>query len=129
MTFHKVETPEDAQAVSRLAVEVFGPGSQIIVPKRPKWAHFAKDANGKIVGGVILKRLGKSVGIVDFIFVHAKARGQGLGPKLLDIGIKDLDEADCTTQLALVRDDNTASWNMFSADFSPGCSMSRASPA
>lgn len=113
MTFHKVETPEEAKMVSKLAVEVFGPLSRIIVPNRPKWAHYATNDDGEIVGGIILKRLGKSVGLVDFIFVHERGRGQGLGPGLLDLGVKELDDAGCSTQIALIREDNTPSWNMF----------------
>ena len=113
MTISKIDSDDDARTLSRLAIEIFGFGSEVIVPKRPKWAYVARNDDGEIVGGVILKQLGAGVGIVDFIFVASKGRGQGLGPKLLDIGVKALDDAGCTKQLALIRDDNTPSWNMF----------------
>lgn len=113
MVFHSVQTDDEAKALAKLAREVFGPGSGIIVPRRPKWAIYATDESGQMIGGVILKRLGQTVAMVDFIFVARNGRGRGLGPQLLDRGLAALEEAGCTRQLALIREDNTPSWNMF----------------
>ena len=113
MTYHAVETDEEAKAVAKLARKVFGFFIGIFVQSRPKWAYSARNDAGQIVGGVILKRLGPKVGLIDYIFVSKAGRGQGLGPELLNRGLAAIEETGCKQQLALVRDDNTPSWNMF----------------
>ncbi|MFW6288245.1 MAG: GNAT family N-acetyltransferase [Spirochaetota bacterium] len=113
MTYHHVRSNEEARAVSRLAVRVFGAFSVLLVPRKPKWAIYATNDEGEMVGGIVLKKLGHEAGIVDWVFVDKAARGQGLGPELVDRGLAELEEAGCRHQFALVRDDNTPSWNMF----------------
>ena len=113
MTFHEVQSDEEGKAVAKLARQVFGFFIALFVQNNPKWAFYARNDEGEMVGGVILKRLGKHVGIIDFIFVSKAGRGQGVGPQLLDRGLAAIEAAGCKQQLALVRDDNTPSWNMF----------------
>ncbi|WP_169730500.1 GNAT family N-acetyltransferase [Salinispira pacifica] len=113
MDFIMISTMDESKAVAALARNVFGPGSGLIVPSKPKWGIYARNDAGKMVGGVILKRIGKKAGMIDFIFVDAAGRGQGLGPELLRRGLDELVSAGCEDQLALIRDDNTPSWNMF----------------
>jgi len=113
MEFTKLSSKEESREVAKLARKVFGPGSGIIVPNKPKWAIYASDEKGCIKGGVILKRIGRKAGMIDFIFVDSSARGKGLGPALLKRGITELEKAGCSNQLAFIRDDNTPSWGMF----------------
>ncbi len=113
MEYFAVRSDEEARAVAALARKVFGPGSGIIVPAKPKWAVYAQDGSGLMVGGVILKKIGKSAGMIDFIFVDKPGRGRGLGPQLLERGLVELSATGCGDKLALIRDDNTPSWNMF----------------
>jgi GNAT superfamily N-acetyltransferase len=116
MEYRSVSTNNESKQMASLARRVFGFGSGLIVPSNPKWGIYALNGNGEMVGGVILKRIGKKAGMIDFIFVDAAGRGQGLGPELLRRSLDELVSAGCEDQLALIRDDNTPSWNMFARE-------------
>ncbi|MFP4010422.1 MAG: GNAT family N-acetyltransferase [Spirochaetaceae bacterium] len=78
----------------------------------PSWGFHAHDDEDSI-GGVPLEKMGPGEGLLSWIFVDAEAQCHRLGLRLLETGIGAMDEAGLNTQFALVRADNTASWNMF----------------
>jgi L-amino acid N-acyltransferase YncA len=111
-TFHEATTDEERIEAAKLGVKVFGAFSTLMIPSKPKWVIYAKDETGEMMGAVLLSHLG-TCGYVDFIFVGEKARGKSLGPQLLRRGLLGLENAGYKKQLAIIRDDNTPSWNMF----------------
>lgn len=113
MTFHHVQTADESREVAGLLRRVFGLVAVIFGPAKPKWAIYARNDAGEMLGGVILKKLGKHSGVIEWIFVDKAGRGQGLGPQLLERGLAELEAAGCTQQFAFIRNDNTPSWNMF----------------
>ncbi len=84
----------------------------LILPK-PKWA-FGAFEDGTCLGGVILKRIG-DVGLIDWIFLSKAARGRGSAKQLVGMALEAFRRKELTKVAALVRDDNTASWNLFAA--------------
>jgi len=51
--------------------------------------------------------------MLSWIFVDPEAQGHKLGSRLMEAGIRAMDEKGLKSQFGLIRDDNTASWNMF----------------
>jgi hypothetical protein len=49
----------------------------------------------------------------SWIFVDPAAQGHKLCRRLTEAGIRAMEDRGLTTQFTLIRDDNTASWNMF----------------
>jgi len=113
MNIYPIQTREEGFLVSKLAVQVFGPLSAMVVPKCPTWGYYIQNQDDEIVAGIILKKVSSNEGVIEWIFVNPKARGHQLGPLLLDAGIQALNKEGLIKQFALVRDDNTSSWNMF----------------
>lgn len=103
--------PKHIPEVRSLAVEVFGNGTQFLLPKKKMWGFYAT-LNHEIVGAILLDKAGKE-GFVAWIFVSNKARGHKLASKLMAQGDQAFKEKGIQIVFALVRDDNTASWNMF----------------
>jgi ribosomal protein S18 acetylase RimI-like enzyme len=105
-------TQNQSNEIIDLAKNVFGYGTNWLISKKNMWGYYATD--GKAIKGVVLLGKGSdSEGFLSWIFVAKDARGHRLASKLMDQGFKALDEAGLTIQYALVRDDNTGSWNMF----------------
>ena len=107
-----IATPEEGRRTGALARRVFGRGVTLLLPGRPYWGFYAHEEED-YVGGVLLEKMGPGEGLLSFIFVDPKAQGHKLGSRLLETGIQAMDEEGRKTQFALVRADNTASWNMF----------------
>jgi GNAT superfamily N-acetyltransferase len=107
-----IETPEEGRKTNAVARGVFGSGVALLLPRRPNWGFYAhKDED--LVGGVLLEKMAPGEGLLSWIFVDAEVQGHRLGSRLLETGIRAMDEAGLKTQFALVRADNTASWSMF----------------
>lgn len=100
----------EARTVQKVGRRSFHPILGLIVT-RPKWGFAAWDGES-CVGGVILGEHGR-FGVVEFIFVTRAGRGQGLGQALTDRAMEAFAERGLEYSAASVRDDNTASWNLF----------------
>lgn len=111
-TLSPIQTVEEGKKANELAIQVFGRGASILLPKNPNWGFFAHDGDD-VVGGVYINKLSTKEGVLSWIFVDPRAQGHGLGARLIEAGIQAMDEKGLKTQFALIRDDNTASWNMF----------------
>lgn len=107
-----ITTPDESREATSLARRVFGAGASLLLPRTPGWGLIAR-GDDRPAGGIILEKMGPREGLVSWIFVDRDAQGHRLGSRLLDEGIRALDDAGRTTQFALVRSDNTASWVMF----------------
>lgn len=103
---------ENTAEVIQLANKVFGLGVGILISKKNMWGYYATDSK-TIVGAIILLRGGKKEGFVQWIFVDPIAQGHKLASRLMEAGKQAFIEEGITKQFALVRDDNTASWNLF----------------
>ncbi|MFP4376836.1 MAG: GNAT family N-acetyltransferase [Spirochaetales bacterium] len=100
----------EARELQRIGRRSFHPGFFLLIPK-PKWAFGAFD-DGTCLGGVYLKKIA-GVGLVEFIFIAKEGRGHGLGKRLTERALEAFREQGIETAVASVRDDNTASWNLF----------------
>lgn len=107
-----IETPEEGGKTRALARRVFGGAVTLLLSRRPAWGFYAHD-DEDYVGGVLLEKMGPGEAVLAWIFVDPEAQGHNLGSRLLEAGIRAMDEAGMETQFALIRVDNTASWNMF----------------
>lgn len=103
---------ENTSEIVQLANKVFGSGVSILISKKNMWGFYATDGKD-IVGAIILEKGSKNEGFVQWIFVDPIAQGNRLASRLMNAGTKALNEDGRTKQFALVRDDNTASWNLF----------------
>ena len=103
---------DEARELRRVGRRAFHPVFSLILPK-PKWAYGLFE-DGVCLGGVILKQIG-TIGLVDWIFLSKAARGRGLAKRLVVAALDAFAEQGLTKVAALVRDDNTASWNLFAA--------------
>lgn len=108
----KTITQEHTKEVIQLANKVFGAGAGMLISKKNMWGYYASD-DQNIVGAIILLQGAKDEGFVQWIFVDPIAQGHKLASRLMDEAIKAFEEKGITKQFALVRDDNTASWNLF----------------
>ncbi|NCN05738.1 MAG: GNAT family N-acetyltransferase [Spirochaetales bacterium] len=107
-----IQTPEERQKTREVAKRVFGSGASPILPKKPSWGFYAHEVD-EFVGGVFIDQVGPGEGQLSWIFVDSSAQGHKLGARLLESAVKAMDDKGLKTQFALVRGDNTASWNMF----------------
>jgi GNAT superfamily N-acetyltransferase len=107
-----IKTIEEGQKTREVGKRVFGRGASLLLPKKPEWGFYAHEGDD-YVGGVFIDQVSPREGMLSWIFVDSKAQGHNLGARLLDAGIKVMDEKGLKTQFSLVRADNTASWNMF----------------
>lgn len=105
-----VHTKEEAADVLRVGRRSFHPLLGMLIT-RVKWGFGAWDGD-TCLGGIILKERGQ-FGIVEFIFIAAEGRGLGLGKRLTERAFEAFDERGLKYAVASVRDDNTASWNLF----------------
>lgn len=105
-------TKSQADEVVQLANKVFGFGASSLISKKDMWGFYATDGEN-IVGAVLLEKASDKEGFLSWIFVDSSARGHRLASRLIQSGFDALNEEGLTKQFALVRDDNTASWNMF----------------
>ena len=103
---------ENTSEIVQVANKVFGSGVGILISKKNMWGFYATDGKD-IVGAIILEKGSKKEGFVQWIFVDPIAQGHKLASRLMEAGTKALNEDGRTKQFALVRDDNTASWNLF----------------
>lgn len=110
----------EAKELRRIGRRSFHPGFFLIIPK-PKWA-FGAFENGKCLGGVVLKKIA-GTGLIEFIFIAKGARGRSLGKQLTGRALEAFREQGLETALASVRDDNTASWNLFAGRGFHACSL------
>ncbi len=106
----EIRTEEEARELRRIGRRSFHPVFALILPK-PKWAYGAFE-DGRCLGGVLLKRSGET-GLIDWIFLGRDARGRGLAKQLVQRALEAFRRERLTTVAASVRDDNTASWNLF----------------
>jgi GNAT superfamily N-acetyltransferase len=104
--------PQHHQEIIKLANHVFGPGTSLLFKKHSMWGFYATDGDG-IQGAVLLEKGGYKEGFLAWIFVDQRARGYRLASHLMDVGDQALSQQGLTKQFTLVRDDNTASWNLF----------------
>jgi ribosomal protein S18 acetylase RimI-like enzyme len=105
-------TQNQSDEIVQLANHVFGFGASLLISKKDMWGFYATNGE-KIVGAVLLEKGGDTEGFLAWIFVAENARGHRLASRLIDLGFDELNKKGLTKQFALVRDDNTASWNMF----------------
>ena len=110
VVIRKVQADEEARALRSIGRRSFHPVLSLILPK-PRWAYGAFE-DGRCLGGVLLKRVG-DVGLIDWIFIGRADRGRGLAKQLLQQALEAFRLEGITTVAASVRDDNTASWNLF----------------
>lgn len=103
---------QQSSEILQLANTIFGPGSSLLISKAKMWGYYATDGK-HIVGAVLLEKGSDIEGYLAWIFVSEEARGHRLASRLIEQGFQALDDAGLSIQYALVRDDNTASWNMF----------------
>lgn len=108
----KLIQKENIDQVIQVAINSFGSGVETLISKRNMWGYYATDGE-RIVGAIILEKGGKDEGFVQWIFVDPKAQGNKIASRLMDVGTRALNADGRTKQFALVRDDNTASWNLF----------------
>jgi RimJ/RimL family protein N-acetyltransferase len=106
-----IQTNEDVIRTKAVATRAFGPGVSLMLAGKRKWGYYAHKQDD-VVGGVLLEKMSPNEGLLSWIFVDPKAQGHRLGARLLETGIRALDDEGLQTQFALVRADNTASWNM-----------------
>ncbi|HKK48259.1 MAG TPA: GNAT family N-acetyltransferase [Alkalispirochaeta sp.] len=111
-TIVPIESPEDETRVKTLARRVFGAGGSLLLPRKRPWGFYAH-RDGNVVGGAYLDQVGRQEGMFSWIFVDPAAQGHKLGRRLTETGIRAMEERGLMTQFTLIRDDNTASWNMF----------------
>src|SRR6056297_2275784 len=107
-----IHTIEEGLKTKEVGKRVFGKGASLMLPKKPEWGFYAHEGDD-YVGGVFIDQVSPREGMLSWIFVDSKAQGHKLGARLLDAGIKAMDEKGLKTQFSLIRADNTASWNMF----------------
>jgi len=105
-------TQNQSTEILHLANKIFGFGSSLLISKKDMWGFYATNGEN-ISGAVLLEKGGDTEGYLAWIFVTEQARGHRLASRLIERGFNALDEAGLKIQYALVRDDNTASWNMF----------------
>jgi ribosomal protein S18 acetylase RimI-like enzyme len=105
-------TQDQSAEILHLANSIFGFGSSLLISKKNMWGFYATDGD-HISGAVLLEKGSDTEGYLAWIFVTEQARGHRLASRLIEKGFNALDEAGLKIQYALVRDDNTASWNMF----------------
>lgn len=106
----EIRTEEEARELRRIGRRSFHPVLSLILPK-PKWAYGVFE-DGRCLGGVLLKKSGDT-GLIDWIFLGRDARGRGLAKQLVQRALETFRQRGLTTVAASVRDDNTASWNLF----------------
>ncbi len=111
-TILPIQTIGEGLKTREVGKRVFGSGASLMLPKKPKWGFYAHEGED-YVGGVFIDQVSPREGMLSWIFVDSKAQGHKLGVRLLEAGIKAMDEKGLKTQFSLVRADNTASWNMF----------------
>lgn len=104
--------PSILKKTTQVAQKAFGYGVKLVIPQKNIWGFYAHHGD-TVVGAVYLKKTAPNEGILDWIFVDPEVHGHQLGKRLADAGFKAMDDSGLTRQFALVRDDNTASWNMF----------------
>jgi ribosomal protein S18 acetylase RimI-like enzyme len=105
-------TDDKVPDIIKLANHVFGFGTSTLISKKNMWGFYVADGTS-VVGVIILVRGGKGEAFVQWIFVDPIAQGHKLASKLMEAGTKAMHEEGRTKQFALVRDDNSASWNLF----------------
>ena len=109
--------PGDAWAMRKLAKKSFGSiEGWFMLLIRPKTALVAV-VDEKIVGGFVYKisrNGGKKIGLASLFFADPALKGQGIGKRLSEAGIRHLWEVEaCDALVTYVRDDNVASWGAF----------------
>lgn len=105
-------TQHEKDEILKVANHVFGFGASLLISKKTMWGFYATDGE-QIVGAVLLEKASETEGILAWIFIDESARGHKLASKLTKLGIETLTNEGFAKQFTLVRDDNTASWNMF----------------
>jgi RimJ/RimL family protein N-acetyltransferase len=100
------------KSVKALARRVFGAGGSVLLPRKRPWGFYVHH-DGNVVGGVYLDEVSREEGMFSWIFVDPAAQGHKLGRRMTVAGIRAMEERGLKTQFTLIRDDNTASWNMF----------------
>jgi GNAT superfamily N-acetyltransferase len=108
-------TREIEPKLPAVATKAFGAGVGLMIPKKHLWGFYAHSGDD-IVGAVYIKKIGPVEGCLDWIYVAPAAQGHQLGARLFRAGIDAMIEQGLTTQIALVRGSNTASWSMFAKD-------------
>ncbi len=116
----EIQDESEAKELRRVGRRSFHPGFFLIIPK-PKWA-FGAFENGRCLGGVVLKEVA-GTGLIEFIFVAREGRGRSLGKLLTGRALQAFRERGIETAVASVRDDNTASWNLFAGRGFHACSL------
>lgn len=103
---------KDIAKTNKVAEKAFGFGVSIILPKKNIWGFYAHD-DESVVGAVYMSQVADDEGVLEWIFVDPIAQGHRIGIRLLSAALEAMDKKGLTKQFALVKDTNTASWNMF----------------
>lgn len=111
-TISPIASEDEGKTARAVALKVFGKFAGLLMPSTPRWGFYAHGGE-EVVGGVFISQLSEKEGVLSWIFVDPKAQGHRLGARLLEAGIEAMETKGLTTQFALVKGDNTASWNMF----------------
>lgn len=107
--------PSIAPKTTEVAEKAFGTFVRLMIPKKNLWGFYALQGD-TVLGAVYIKEIAPKEGVLEWIFVDPKAHGLSIGKKLAEAGFKAMKKRGLTRQFALVRDDNTASWNMFAKE-------------
>lgn len=112
LDIRRAATAAEARELTRIARRCFHIVLRLRVTK-PKWAYGACDGE-RCLGGVFLKE-SAGVGIIAWTIVSKEARGLGLAKRLTAVALREFEQRGLTRWAASVRDDNTASRNLFAA--------------
>ncbi len=108
-------TQEVVPETTAVAEKAFGKMVRLILPKKNLWGFYAAK-DDQVLGAVYIKEVAPKEGILEWIFVDPDAHGLSIGKQLAATAFDAMNERGLTRQFALVRDDNTASWNLFAKE-------------
>ena len=114
INIHPID-PSMIKKTTKVAIKAFGKGVTTILPKKNVWGFYAEQ-DDDVLGAVYIKEVAPQEGILEWIFVDPDAHGLSIGKKLAEAGFNAMKDRGLTRQFALVRDDNTASWNLFAKE-------------
>lgn len=108
-------TPDEANTVNKVMRSSFGFLETLFMSK-PKHAVLAVE-NGEIAGGIAYKvfpgKGGRQIGYAETAFVTKAHAGKGICNLLYRETTNSLKGCGCEVAIAMVRDDNVASWRAF----------------
>ena len=106
---------EKKKAVRSLAGRAFSPLGSVFFS--PSQHTLVAERDGRVVGAVVLKRFAlpdkRRRGAIFWLMTNPRARGTGVGGRLVDAALGYLEERSCREVLACVEGYNTSSSNLF----------------